>query len=49
VRDRRFEDAIGVVSGMVLPEHATAERDEICAILLQLGERRAGRSGTASG
>lgn len=49
VRDRRFEDAIGVVSGIVLRDCAPAERDEICAILLQLGERRAGRSGVQPG
>ena len=40
VRRREFEDAIGVVSRTVLAECTPAERDETCAILLRLGERR---------
>ena len=42
VRNRQFQDVLGVVSEAALRDCAPAERDELCAVLLRLGERRNG-------
>lgn len=44
VRNRQFEDVLGVVSEAALPESTPAEREELGAILVRLGARRNGHA-----
>ena len=44
VRNRQFEDVLGLVSEAALPGSTPAERDELGAILVRLGARRNGHA-----